>query len=155
MWTDCSCRISRSNLVGHVSFKLLILINNLNDITNIKLNIFNSLKPHLISIYIDSIPETSVTNSIKSIMLINIIIILLYDSDNFNDINSIITNPYILHTDYLSKMPNINYMYLLIQKYFPLLGDKETQIKEFINSDPELKNYCNTYKYDKFFIFIK
>ena len=148
MWTDCSCRISRSNLVGHVSFKLLILINNLNDITNIKLNIFNSLKPHLISIYIDSISKTSKIDN--SIVLINIIIILLYDSDNFNDIDLIIKNPYKLHTDYLSKMPNINYMYLLIQKYFPLLGDKETQIKEFINLDPELKNYCNTYKYDKF-----
>lgn len=150
MWTDCSCRISRSNLVGHVSFKLLILINNLNDITNIKLNIFNSLKPHLISIYIDSIPTSVIDNSIKSIMLINIIIILLYDSDNFNDIDLIIKNPYKLHNDYLSKMPNINYMYLLIQQYFPLTDDKETQIKKIINLDPELKNYCNTYKYDKF-----
>ena len=159
MWTDCSCRASRSNLIGHVSFKLLILINNLNDTTNIKASIFNSLKPHLISLFTKNYTDfISTTNSSDySIILINIIIILLYDSDDFSDFSTIYNDITKIHKKYLIRMSNINYMYYLIQNYF-IPGDitaRENNIDLFIKNittDVNIKTYYNTYKkkYDTF-----
>ena len=156
MWADCSCRASRSNLIGCVSFKLLILINNLTDTTNIKANIVNSLKPHLISYMTKdiNIPLTNDNMGEYSIRLINIIIILLFNSDEFDILLKIVTNPTILQNEYLEKMPNIYYMYYLIKEYFiDNITTRENNIKTFIEkteTNENIKNYYNNYKYDTF-----
>ena len=134
MWTDCSCRTSRSNLIGFVDFKLLLLINNLNNlnnITDIRLHIFNSLKPHLISRLFDKITGIHGVNEDLDI-IINIIIILLFDSNDINDLNIIIKiiidSKFNIYTDrnhiingintYLSNKENIIYIINLIELYF-------------------------------------
>jgi hypothetical protein len=158
MWTDCSCRTSRSNLIGFVDFKLLLLINNLNNLNNltdIRLHIFNSLKPHLISYLIESLPHSGFDDTYV-VILNNIIIILLFDSNDINDLQTIINNINIVDNDYSNKHLNSNMLIIidLIVRYFTNelydstnKAEYDEQIKtQMRNTNSiDLKKY---YKYD-------
>ena len=175
MWTDCSCRASRSNLVGFVHFKLLILINNLNNTTDIKASIINSLKPHLISLYthnIISAPAPAPAPIIQTVeSLITIILILLCELSDYNDIINYtyptnittiysnlvnITNErFTTNNDsysYTINNVNIKYICFLLYNYFRLNNSKQFNIFITTIKDTEILKYYNNYKskFDKF-----
>ena len=164
MWTDCSCRASRSNLTGFVHFKLLILINNLhnlNNTTNIKASIINSLKPHLISSYVHKLvspapaPASASASASDLNSLIAIILILLSNyinvyytiNTNILDVVDNINNAFSYTLDNTTYYPisniNIKYICVLLYIYFTNTNNFNEIIKSL---DAKIQTYYNNYK---------
>jgi hypothetical protein len=140
MCTNLSCRNSKSNLVGDIKFRTLMLIAGLGlkNKTSLSLGIINAYKPHLIQ-YITTLGLS------KELTITKMVLILLLNTDDETTI-----------TDILSGSTNINYSILnkyiiytctLVYKYFEDTNIDHSEFNKFIKIETETSNYYNRFKH--------